>query len=93
MTPKLTTFLAAVAILGGIAVTTAFAQESVPSTQPPQSRGMKGGHHGMMGMMGQMSPDQTKQMTRMIDNCNRMMEEMNHAPTGPEKEPAPGHDG
>jgi len=52
-----------------------------------------GGYGGMMGMMGQMSPDQTKQMTNMADNCNRMMEGMNHAPTGPEKAPAPGHDG
>ncbi len=93
MTPKLTTFFAAIAILAGFAATTTFAQESPPSTQPPQAHGTMGGHGGMMGMMGQMSPDQTKQMTGMIDNCSRMMEGMNHAPTGPEKAPAPGHDG
>jgi len=32
-------------------------------------------------------------VTSMADHCNRMMEGMNHAPTGPEKEPTPGHDG
>jgi hypothetical protein len=90
MTPKLTTFFAAIAILAGFAATTTFAQESPPSTQPPQAHGTIGGHGGMMG---QMSPDQMKQMTSMVGSCNRMMEGMNHAPTGPEKEPTPGHDG
>ena len=93
MTPKLTTFFSTIAILGGLALTTAFAQENTPSTQTPPANGTMGRHGGMMEMMGQMSPDQTKQMTNMADNCNRMMEGMNHAPTGPDKEPAPGHDG
>ena len=93
MTPKLTTFLTAATILGGLATTTVLAQENTPSTQPPQAHGTMGGHGGMIGMMGQMGPDQTKQMTNMADNCNRMMEGMNHAPTGPEKAPATGHDG
>jgi periplasmic protein CpxP/Spy len=93
MTPKLKTLFAAVAILGGLAATTVFAQETTPSTQPPQARGMMSDHGGMMGMMGQMSADHMKQMTRMVDNCNRMMEGMSHAPMGPDKELAPGHDG
>ena len=94
MTPKLTTLFAAVAILGGLAATTVFAQENTPSTQSPQAHGMMGEHGGMMGMMGQMmSSDHMKQMTWMLDNCNRMMEAMSHAPMGPDKEPAPGHDG
>jgi periplasmic protein CpxP/Spy len=91
MTPKLMMFFAAVAILGGLAATTVFAQENTPPTQP-QAQGTTGERGGMM-RMGQMSPDHMKQMTRMVDNCNRMMEGMNHAPMGPDKEPAPGHDG
>jgi Spy/CpxP family protein refolding chaperone len=93
MTPKLTTFFAAITILAGLAATTVLAQENAASTQPPPAHGTMGGHGGMMGMMGQMSPDQTKQMTSIVDNCNRMMEGMNHAPTSPEKEPTPGNDG
>ena len=43
----------------------------------------------MINMMGQMSPDHMKQMTRMVDNCNRMMESMNNPPTAPDHQPAP----
>jgi hypothetical protein len=50
---------------------------------------MMGDRGGMMNMMGQMSPDHMKQMSRMVDNCNRMMESMNNAPTGPDHQPAP----
>ena len=94
MIPKLTMLFAAVAILGGLAATTVLAQENTPPAQPPQAHGMVGEHGGMMGMMGQMmSPDHMKQMARMLENCNRMMEAMSRAPMGPDKEPAPGHDG
>ena len=48
---------------------------------------------GMMNMMGQMNPDQMRQMSRMIENCNRMMESMMTAPEKPNKEPAPGSRG
>ena len=86
MSRKLTTLLAATAILGGLTtMTTAFAEESRPSSQPPGTQGMMGDHGGMMGMMGQMSAEHMKQMTRMVDNCNRMMESMNKSPTGPDK--------
>ena len=80
MTRKLTTLLAATAILGGLTtMTTAFAEESRPSSPPPRAQ----------GMMGQMSTDQMQQMTRMVDNCNRMMESMNNAPTRPDGQKAP----
>jgi hypothetical protein len=90
MTLKLTAFFAAIAILGGLAATPLFAQDNTPSTPTPEAHGTMGGHGGMTG---QMSPDHMKQMTRMIDNCNRMMEGTGHAPTGPDNESAPGHDG
>ena len=90
MTRKLTTFFAAAAILGGLsAAAPAFAEESRLSSQPPGTQGMMGGHGGMMGMMGQMTRDQMQQMTRMVDNCNRMMESMNNAPTRPDDQKAP----
>jgi hypothetical protein len=54
---------------------------------------MMGDHEGMMGMMGQMSPDLMKQMTRMVDNCNRMMEGATNTPAAPDEEAAPGHHG
>jgi hypothetical protein len=90
MTRKLTTLLAATAILGGLTtMTTAFAEESRPSSPPPRAQGMMGGHGGMMGMMGQMRTDQMQQMTRMADDCNRMMESMNNAPTRSDNQKAP----
>jgi hypothetical protein len=46
---------------------------------------MMGDHGGMMNLMGQMSPDHMKQMTSMIDNCNRMMESMSKSPTERDK--------
>jgi hypothetical protein len=100
MTRKLNTLLTAAVILGGLTtMTTVFAEESRPSSQPPGAQGMMGNnggmmgmmgnHGGMMGMMGQMSPDQMQQMSQMVDNCNRMMESMNNAPAGPNHRTAP----
>ena len=84
MTCKLTTLLATAAVLGGVvAATTVFGNEINPSPQPPRTEDATG------GMMGQASPDHIKQMTRMVDNCNRMMESVGNAPTGPDKERAP----
>jgi len=85
MTGKLTTLFAAAAIIGGLTAATApYAQEAQPPSQP-KTQGMMGDHAGMMNMMGQMSPDHMKQMTAMIDNCNRMMESMSKSPTGSDK--------
>ena len=91
MTRKLTTSLAAAAILGGLATaTTVFAEESRPSSPPHRAQGMMGDDHGgMMNMMGQMTPDQMRQMTRMVDNCNRMMESMSNTPSGPDHRTVP----
>ena len=86
MIGKLTTLFAAIAIIGGLTAATAlYAQEAQPPSQPPRTQGMMGDHAGMMNMTGQMSPDHMKQMTAMIDNCNRMMESMSKSPTGPDK--------
>jgi hypothetical protein len=89
MTRKLTTLFAA-AVLGGVAVaTTVVAEETSPSSPGPRTEGMMSNHGGMMGMMEKMTPDVMKQMTNMVDNCNRMMESMTSAPAAPEKEPPP----
>ena len=86
MTRKPTALFAAAAIIGGlIAATASFAQEAQPPSQPTGAQGMMGDHDGMMNMMGQMSPDHMKQMTAMIDNCNRMMESISKSPTVPDK--------
>ena len=86
MTGKLTTLFAAAAIIGGLTAATAlYAQEAEPPSQPPRTQGMMGDHAGMMNMMGQMSPDHMKQMTAMIDNCNRMMASMSKSPPGSDK--------
>ena len=79
MTRKLTAFLAAAVMLSGLtAVTTVFAEDAHPSPQTPSGQGVMGDHGGMMNMMGQMS--------RMADNCNRIMESLNNAPN---RQPAP----
>jgi Spy/CpxP family protein refolding chaperone len=81
MTRKPTALFTAAAIVGGlVAATTVFAQEAPPPPQPPRAQGMMGDHGGIMNMMGQMSPDHMKQMTAMIDNCNRMMESVSKSP-------------
>jgi len=88
MPSKLTKLFAAAAILGGLATaTTVFADEAAPPSQPPQTEAPMGGG-GMMNMKGQMNPDQMKQMSRMVDNCNRMMESMGTAPPTPKPAPA-----
>lgn len=87
MTPKLTTFFAATAIAASLfAGTVVFAADSTTSGTSP-TQGTTGDHHGMMGMMGQMSPDHMKQMTAMVDGCNRMMGTQTETP----KDQAPDH--
>lgn len=90
MTSRLTSFLAIFGTLGGIAAASPlFAQETKPSPQPHQAEGTMGDHRGMMNMMGGMNSDQMKQMTKMMENCNRMMESMANAPAGGDKGQAP----
>lgn len=92
MTSRLTRFLVVFGALGGIAATTPlFAQETKPSPQPRQSEGTMGDHRGMMNMMGEMSPDQKKQMAKMMENCNRMMENMSSAPARGDKSQTPSN--
>ena len=94
MTRKLTRIIAATAVFGALATATvAFAQGGTPSPQSPGTMPMAGDQGGMMNMMGQMNPDQMRQMSRMIENCNRMMESMMTAPEKPNRELAPGSNG
>ena len=79
MTRALTTLFATAAILGGLATAPlALAEEGAPAQQQPGGQGMMGGHGGMS-----MGPDQMRQMSEMMSNCNRMTEGMNGAPTDP----------
>jgi hypothetical protein len=94
MTRKLTRIFAATAVFGALtAATTAFAQVGTSPSASPGAMPMTNGQGGMMNTMGQMTPDQTKQMTRMVENCNRMMESTMTAPEKPNKEPGPGGHG
>ena len=94
MTRKLTRIFAATAVFGALAAaTTAFAQNGTASPPSPGGMPMTGYQGGMMNMMAQMNPDQMKQMTRMVENCNRMMESMTTTPEKPGKAPAPGSHG
>ncbi len=75
--------LAAAALLGlSLGANAALAQGGQPQ-QAPQSqaptpdRGMM----GQGGMMGRMDP---AQMTRMMENCNKVMESMQHSPSAPQ---------
>ena len=86
MTRKPTALFAAAAIVGGLTAATAlYAQEAQPPSQPPSAQAMMGDHAGMMSMIGQTSPDDMKQMTAMIDNCNHMMARMSKPPTRSDK--------
>jgi periplasmic protein CpxP/Spy len=80
MTHKLTKIFAVGTIFAGIgAASVALAEEGAPSRRTP------GQGHGMTNMMEQMSPDHMQQITRMIDNCNRMMEGVQDQRTEPNK--------
>jgi hypothetical protein len=89
MTRGLTTLFATAAILGGLATASlALAEEGTPAQQEPSGKGMMGGHGGMP-----VNSDQMPQMSEMMSNCNRMMEGMNGAPTGPGSKGSSGHHG
>jgi len=95
MRKSMKTVLTVAAILGGLAAAPAlYAHESGDDSR---GQGMMGGMmqgRGMMQMMGQMSA--------MMENCNKMMQSMNHGGSGPpneqwrknapETESAPGMD-
>lgn len=68
--------LSAVVLLATLGVGAAFAQsDQAPAPKAPMHQGMD--HSGMMDM---------SKMNRMMDNCNRMMEDMQqHAPSTPAK--------
>ena len=82
--------VAMAALLAGVVMAgvPAFAQMNAPAAPQGQEggmmKGMEGGQGGSMpGMM--MSPEMMQKMSRMMDNCNRMMETMQktHGTTGP----------
>jgi len=82
MIRRSTSLFATVVILGGFtAATAALAQAPAPSSPQPQGQGMMKGHGGMM--MSPMDPDHMKQMARMMENCNRMMERMSEDKSSP----------
>jgi Spy/CpxP family protein refolding chaperone len=72
-------FVAAVGLLAGLALTgtSALAETNPPAASTDQGHGMMPdgmNHGGMMNMM--MNRDMQQKMSRMMDNCNRMMESM-----------------
>ena len=72
-------FVAAVGLLAGLALagTSALAQTNPPAASTDHGHGMMmdGMNHGnLMSMM--MNHDMQQKMSRMMDNCNRMMESM-----------------
>jgi hypothetical protein len=82
MNRKLTT-LAAIGALGFFSLSAAvFADESGSSAQRPNA--MMGDQGGMTNMMDEMGADHVKQMTQMVDGCNRMMASMGAGSTTPE---------
>jgi periplasmic protein CpxP/Spy len=85
--PKMLTTAFLLSLSLGTAASIAIAQEpGKPSehTGQPNSEMMGNRDGGMMGMMNGVDP---AQMKRMVENCNRMMENMmqNTPASGPEK--------
>ena len=85
---------AALAVLiGGLAVagaSGAFAQSPVPAAPPTQGAAIPGmpmnGQPNMQGMM--MNEEMMQKMSKMMDNCNKMMETMMQNKTAPSGSPA-----
>jgi hypothetical protein len=75
------------AFVGLIATTAAFAGGNTRSAENPHAT--QGTMGGSMGMMGGMSGDYMAQMSRMIENCNRMMENATGRPLGVDKDRVP----
>jgi hypothetical protein len=91
MIVKRTSLLTTAALAGSVALATAvFAQGAAPPAPPSDQggQGMMSGRGGTSGMMPANS-----EMTRMMDNCNRMMESaMQRAPSSGTATP-PGQKG
>jgi hypothetical protein len=70
--------IAMAGLLGSLALAgvPAFGQTDAPATPPATQEGgmMNGMPNGQGGMM--MNPEMQEKMSRMMDNCNRMMETM-----------------
>jgi hypothetical protein len=84
MTRKLITAFVGAAIVGSfMTATTIVAEEGSPSPRSPQAQHDMNSHDEMMNMMGKMNPVHMKQMTEMMETCNRMM----HTQAAPEQTP------
>ena len=85
MSSKLTLPAIALVVFGGLAGASAGFAHNPPSATPtpaPQGQGMMGGTGDMNNTMNMMG-----QMTKMMDNCNRMMESANQKPAAPATPP------
>ena len=78
----------AITLLGSLAIgAVGFAQDA-PSAHPAnQSQGMMGGTNPSPRGPGMMGGTMMRQMTQMMENCNRMMESADQNPPAPEKPP------
>ena len=87
--------IATAGLLGGLALAgpPAFAQTTAPTAAPPtQGDGMmKGMPSGQGGMM--MNEEMMQKMSKMMDNCNRMMESMMQKKAGAATPSAPAKKG
>jgi hypothetical protein len=80
----MTPLAVAIIIAGGIAATSAGIAGDTPAAKPAlqdQAQGMMGNGGNMVGMMNKMT-----QMSRMVEDCNHMMESA--SATAPAKPPA-----
>jgi periplasmic protein CpxP/Spy len=80
-------FTAGILALGASTFAQSEPATPVPGHEAPQS-GPNMHHPGMMGGMNRM--DSMTRMSRMMENCNRMMEGMRQPPSGAPK-PEPDH--
>ena len=73
---KIKDMIAMAGLAGGLALAgiPAFAQSTPPSQGGGMMQGIPNGRAGMM-----MNPEMQQKMSKMMDNCNRMMESMNKA--------------
>ncbi len=88
--------IAMAGLLGGLALAgvQAFAQSAAPAT-PPATPGSGMMEHGMPNGQGamMMNPEMMQKMSRMMDNCNRMMESMAQEKGGAAAPTAPANKG
>lgn len=88
-------FIAIAGLLVGLAAASvsAVAQTSTPAPSADQQKGVMPHEMNKGGMMKpgmMMGPEMQHKMSRMMDNCNHMMESMNPNPNGT---PAPSNKG